>query len=184
MNITKNKERKETNQSEGFPVLPTVTVIRSDKYGTIEGIENDELLTAEELDRMVFKKMWKPILDLPIRKKHQWISPDLDETGELDWGAFGSVDFARLMSKHDKLRYKIDRLKEELADETIFIDIISERIPGKTKYLVLKHLKMGLIELEHISHPDMHALARHYLRASRLRREIRELKQARHQSGP
>ena len=184
MNIKEEKERKEEKESERIPVSPTVTIVQPDKNGTIDGLDKDELLSDEELERMVFKQMWKPILDLPVRNKRQWIKPNIDENGDLEWSAFGSVDFARLMPEFDKVKYKIDRLKEELVNETIFIDIINERIKSRAKYLVLKYLKMGLIELEHISDSDMYALARHYLRAWRLHQEIRQLKQARYQAGP
>ena len=180
MNTTKNKERKE---SDRVPVSPTVTIVYPAKNGTIEGLDEEELLTERELEKMVFKQMWEPILELPVRINHQWIRPTIDEDGDLEWGAFGSVDFARMIPAFDKMRYKIDRLKEELADETIFIDIINDRIEGRTKYVVLKNLKMGLIELEHITDPEVHSLARHCLRAWRLRREIRDVQQVKYRSG-
>ena len=127
-----------------------------------------------ELERQAHLKDYGPILALPYKGRKGWIRPDIDETGQLEWVAFGSVGFTRQMAKLNKLRYKIDRLKEELADETIFIGIIRDRIPGKAKYVVLKQLKMGLI-VEHITAPEVRSLARHSLRAWRLRQEIRDV---------
>ena len=58
------------------------------------------------------------------------------------------------------------------------IALVKERLPGKAKYMVLKYLKMGVIELGQIINADMLALARLYLRARRLRDEIWQLEQA------
>ena len=95
-----------------------------------------------------------------------------------DWGAFGTVDFERTMPEFDKARYKADRLREQLTDVAIRMGIVKERLPGKAKYMVLKYLKMGVIELGQIINADMLALARLYLRARRLRDEIWQLEQA------
>lgn len=81
------------------------------------------------------------------------------------------------MPEFDKVRYKADKLREQLKDLMIRIGLVKERLPGKAKYMVLKYLKMGVIELEHISSFDMWCLARLYLRARRLRDEIRRLEQ-------
>ncbi len=56
--------------------------------------------------------------------------------------------------------------------------IVNERLKTRAKYTVLKYLKMGIIELEHIVDNDMRALARLYLRIRRLRKEIAELREA------
>ena len=168
---------------EGIPVSAVLTIERSDRYGSIEGLEEDEMAGPVELERQAHLKDYGPIMALPYRGRKGGSRPDIDESGDIEWGAFGSVDFSRLMPKFDKMRYKIDRLKEELADATIFIDIIRDRIPGNDKYVILKQLKMGLIELEHITDPEVHSLARHCLRAWRLRREIRDVQQAKYRSG-
>lgn len=80
------------------------------------------------------------------------------------------------MYPFDKLRFKVDKLREQLKDLVIRIGIVKERLPGRAKYLVIKYLKMGVIELGHISSFDMLCLARLYLRACRLRDEIGRLK--------
>jgi hypothetical protein len=58
------------------------------------------------------------------------------------------------------------------------LSIVNERIETRAKYLVLKYLRMGIIELEHIVNNDMLALARLYLRARKMRTEIAELREA------
>ena len=59
----------------------------------------------------------------------------------------------------------------------IIFSIVKERIPGRTKYLVLKYLNMGIIELDHIVDADMQALARLYLRARHLRKQVADLRE-------
>jgi hypothetical protein len=58
------------------------------------------------------------------------------------------------------------------------LSIVNERIETRAKYLVLKYLRMGIIELEHIVNNDMLALARLDLRARKMRTEIAELREA------
>ena len=53
-------------------------------------------------------------------------------------------------------------------------------LPGRARNLVLKAVRMGVIELEHIADEDMRALAQWVTRAERLRAEIERL-QARRQ---
>ena len=50
----------------------------------------------------------------------------------------------------------------------------------KVQYLVMKYLRMGVIELEHIENQDMLALAKLWLRARKLQEEIGQLEQASH----
>ncbi len=63
------------------------------------------------------------------------------------------------MPEFDKPRYKADRLREQLRDTLIMMDTAKERLP-KAKYLVLKYLRMGVIEREHIVSEDMREMAR------------------------
>jgi hypothetical protein len=49
--------------------------------------------------------------------------------------------------------------------------IVSERLP-KAQYRVLKYLRSGVINLDHIENMDMLAVAKMWLRTERLREEI------------
>jgi hypothetical protein len=55
---------------------------------------------------------------------------------------------------------------------------VSERIKAEAKYLVLKYLRKNIIGLEHIVNYDMLGLARLYVRALRLQKQIVDLRQA------
>ena len=99
-------------------------------------------------------------------------------SGNVDWGAFGSVDFDRYRGGFDKVRYKADKLRDQLKDLIIMVSIVKERLPEKARYLVIKYLRMGIIGLEHIINADMLALARLCLRVERLRSEIKQLERA------
>ena len=92
--------------------------------------------------------------------------------------AFNTIDFKRLMPEFDKARYKTDKLREELRDALIRLRSVNSRVKDRRKYLVLKHVRMGLLDLDQIVDDDMWNLARLDLRARKLRREIRELTEA------
>ena len=162
---------------EGVVVPESALLKRERKYGSIEGLPDEELAEPDELERMVFKQEWGPILALPVQGSKCGIRPNIDDDGRVDWGAFATVDFDRDRSEFDKARYKADKLKERLKDLVIMLSIVSERIPGRAKYKVLKLVRMGVIDIGDIADNQMYFLAEMYLRALRLRREIKELQE-------
>ena len=159
-------------------VVPQSLLLRrssADQYGHVPGIPDEDLADPYELERQVYLEELGPILALPVRNKGAWIRPALDGDGGVDWGAFGTIDFQRMVPEFDKARYKADKLREELGDILIRLHSVNSRTKDRRKYLVLKHVRMGIIDLDHIVDDDMWNLARLYLRARRMRKEIREL---------
>ena len=169
----------ETCDNIVVPVSALVRVERETDYGSVPGLSDDELADPAELERWVMIEQWGPILSLPVSGRQGGIRPEVDESGYLDWGAFGTIDFDRIRGPFDKARYKADMLREELKDAVIMLSIVNERIAGREKYLVLKHLRMGIIDFEHIVDSDMRAIAKWHLRVRRLREEISQIEQAR-----
>ncbi|MHC4728570.1 MAG: hypothetical protein ACYS17_15225 [Planctomycetota bacterium] len=162
-------------------IVPESALLRKERcsrYGSVSGLDDEELADPDELERQVLREELGPVLALPVKGRKNWIQPAVDESGGVDWGAFASVDFSRAMPEFDKARYKADRLQEKVRDLLIMFSIVSERLPGKTKYKVLKYLKMGRIELENIVNWDMWELAKLYLRIRRLREEIADCREA------
>ena len=151
---------------------------RKDRYGSVPGLDDNELADPDELERQVLREEFGPVLALPVSGGKCFIRANIDQDGSVDWGAFGTVDFDRYGGGFDKVRYKADKVREQLKDLLILLSIVNERIKTRAKYLVLKFLRMGVIELEHIANNDMLALARLYLRARRMRKEIAELREA------
>lgn len=159
------------------PASPLLAEDRKARYGHVAGLDDDELADPYELEKQVLLADWGPILALPVRTGRSWIQPTLSEDFGVDYGAFASVDFERTVPEFDKLRYKADKLREDLRDVLIMASTISYRLP-RAKYRVLKYLRLGIIELEHIESLDMHELGRLHLRALRLQRQIKELREA------
>ena len=168
-------EAVEFNEVDEVPVSAVLTVQRKSRYGSVPGLDDSELADPVELEREIMQAEWGPVLALPVQGSGSGIRPVVDESGGLDWGAFGTVDFERHRGGFDKVRYKADKLREQLKDIVIRIGIVAGRMPGGAKYVVLKYLKMGIIELKHVTDGDMWALARLYMRGWRLRKEISRL---------
>ena len=152
--------------------------LKSNKYGSVPGLDDSELADPNELERQVLRQEFGPILALPVKAGKCGIRPEIDENGNVDWGAFGSVDFDRYSGGFDKARYKADKIREQFNDLRIRFSIVRDRIKAEAKYTVLKYLRTNIIALEHIVNDDMLALARLYLRAMRLQKEIDDLRQA------
>jgi hypothetical protein len=147
------------------------------RYGSVEGLEDEELATPEEFERLLELAEWGPVLRLPVRQRSA-IRPSYDEDGRLDWGAFGTVDFERYGPRYDREQREIEELREQRRDALIAVSIIRRRLP-RAGFQVLKLLERGVIEMEHIESFDMYHLARFYLRAKRLADEIQRLEEKR-----
>ncbi|MGA2497670.1 MAG: hypothetical protein ABSH20_08000 [Tepidisphaeraceae bacterium] len=152
-----------------------VEVERPRGYGSVPGLDDEELADPEELERWVMLEQWGPILALPTPVRSGF-HPSRDEFGNLD-GAFGSVDFERLYGRFDKARYKAGKLREQLRYTLIMLEMVMRRLPGRSKFMVLRLLRTNVIDLDHIDDERMHAIARWYLRSIRLREEIQQLRE-------
>jgi len=164
---------KEDWEVDGLPVSGLARVKRKCRYGTVPGLPVEELADPDELERPAMRAEWEPVLALPVRTGQGWIQ----RSCSVDFDAFGTVDFERSMPAIDTLRYKTERVREKLRDVLILIGIVSERLTNARRQ-ILKYLRTGVIELEHIQNEDMLALSRLYLRARRLQEQIRELREA------
>ena len=165
---------------QGIVVPASVLVKREqvNRYGSIEGLDDEELADPEELERQVYAEEWAPILALPKPKSTCDIKPAIGEDGRPDWGAFGTVDFERHSGGFDRARYKAEREREQLRDKLIMMAIVKERLPREASRSVLKYLAKGVITTEHIVNEDMLALAKLSLEVERKKAEIARLYEA------
>ncbi|MFH1616463.1 MAG: hypothetical protein ABIG61_15420, partial [Planctomycetota bacterium] len=115
---------------------------RKDRYGSVPGLDDSELANPDELERMVYREEFGPILALPIQGNRCSLRPAIDEDGSVSWGAFGTVDFER-MYPFNKVLYKADKLREQIKNVLIMFSIVNERLEPKAKYTVLKYLERG-----------------------------------------
>jgi len=150
--------------------------VRGEGYGSVAGLEDEQLAGPAELERQVMIAEWGPILQLPVRRRGGWIRPTIDEDGDLDWGAFGTVDFARLREPFDKALFKADRLQEELRHQVIMLETTGSHIPMALRLRILDEGRRGVLDLDEVEDMNEWFFARRYLRVKRLRNEIRELR--------
>ena len=176
--MQQTSEFEDTYEVVDVPVSAILKPLRKKGYGSVPGLDDEELADPVELEKQVIRDELAPILALPVKGQRSSIRPVIDESFGVDWGAFSTVDFDRYRPELDKARYKAAKLREELKDLSIRIGIVRERLPGKAKYLVFKYLQKGIIELAHIDNMDMLILARLWLRAEGLRQEIYQLEKA------
>ena len=120
----------ERNLAGGIEVPESVLIrrLRPNKYGSVPGLDDSELVNPDELERQVLEQEFAPVLALPDKPGRSCIRPSTDEGGRIDWGAFGTVDFDRSRPQFDKLRYKADKVAEQLKDLLIMFGIVNERI--------------------------------------------------------
>jgi hypothetical protein len=147
---------------------------RVNRYGSIPGLPDEELADPDELGRCIFRDEWGPVLLLPKTKSSRF-NPAWNWSVDIDFNAFASVDFERTQPQFDKLRYKIEKLREKLKDMVFMLKIMSARIPGRAKLKILRLVKKGLLDIGDIVDNQMYFLAEMYLRAWNLREEVERL---------
>ncbi len=165
---------------EGVEVAPSAVLKRlrrSKGYGSIQDLPNDELADLAELERQIFRNEFEAILCLPTPRSGRY-NPARDTSADVDFNAFACVDFQRTQPEFDKAKYKADKLGEQLKDLVIMINIVSDRIPGKAKYAILKQVRMGIIEADDIEDWNMWQLAKLHVRIIDLRKQVSELREA------
>ena len=172
----KQRIRIEVFDGVEVPVSPLLKRERSNRYGSIPDLDDEELIEPAEIDRVFLREVFGPLLALPVKGKKGGIKPNIDEDGTVEWGAFGTVDFDKYV-EFDKLRYKADKLREELFNERIMMEILSERIKDKNKYAIIERVCQGTLDLGEIADFDLYFLAQRYLWAKRKQREIIELEE-------
>ena len=169
-------EFEEISKARGVPVLRLMPLRRENSYGSVPGLDDEELADPRELERQVMLEEWGPVLRLPVRGSKHHLRPHMDESFGVDFGAFGTVDFSRTMPEFDTRLYVADKLQQRLNDILVMLAMVSARLPN-AKYKVLKLIERKKLELEHISNEDMRALALYHLRAIRLQKRIARLRE-------
>jgi hypothetical protein len=167
----------EIYQGIEVPESVLVKLEQKNRYGSVPGLDDEELADPEELERQVMLQEFEAILALPKPPRRGNIKPAVDESGGVDWGAFGTVDFARTRPAFNSSRARARELRGKLKDKLILLAIVKERLPFQAK-LVLKYLVKGIITLEHITNADMLAAARLLLEARKLQKELWKAQQA------
>lgn len=173
------KQDKVSGIGRGRQPRVPVCVERYGGYGSVPGLEDKELADPAELERQVAHDEWGPILALPVYRGGSWIRPTIDEKGHYDWGAFSTQDFERLYGSFDKVRYKIDRLEEELQWAVIKFEAVARKVPKEMIFRLMRDLRGGAIAPDDIEDLDQYFFAVRYLRMRGLQDEIRELRRRR-----
>ena len=159
------------------PESPLLKRQQANRYGSVEGLPDEELADPDELERLYLIEEFAPVLALPEKKSRKsWIQPNIDEDGKIELGAFGTVDFDKYKPKFDKMLCKADWLAEEVANQCLMMETISARIKTVAKYKVIEYVKNGILDIGDIVDFDMYCLAERYMRTKRLFREMAELR--------
>lgn len=165
---------------DDLPVGVRLQPLRRDRWGKVPGLDEQELACPRELERLWLRDELGPVLDLPHSRTTSF-RPNVDEDGQVNWGAFGTVDFERQQATHDKMRYRIEQLREEIADQVILLDLLNQRVQVTAKWRVIKYVRMGWMDVDDIQHMELWQLAKVYLRIVYLKAQVRQLQNLRQQ---
>jgi len=161
----------QTMEEEQIVAGRVLVRVEKNEYGSIPGLDDEELADPLELERQVLVSEWWPVLALPCPEPRSDIRPAVDEAGGVDWGAFGTVDFERYRSSSGRGQTNVRELREMWRDKLVMLSIVQARLPRQARE-VLKHFQLGTIELEHIQDMDVVTAARLHSEAQKLRRKM------------
>ena len=164
-----NVQMEEIDENE-LPVSGVVRVQRRKGYGTIPDLDDEVPADIGELQRLVAYSMYGPVIDLPGRGGRLG-HVVLDADGEVDWEAVGPAGGRRRRATPGVVG-RAGQLREELAHVVGLIGLLEQRVPGTAKYLVLKYVRMGILDLEHVSRHELRQVAQLEARARALRAEL------------
>jgi len=159
------------------PLWAVLAKKRSNKYGGVPDLPDEELADPEELERQVHREEFGPVLLLPGGPGEPEFFPGVDEQGDVDWGAFGTVDFDRMRPKKSETRHRLAELGARLKDTIIIMQVMEHRLPRFTRGQVLWHVKRGVLDIGDIADMDLYQFVVLGRRADRLRAEIAELQE-------
>jgi hypothetical protein len=160
---------EEIDASE-LPVSGVVRVQRRTGYGTVADLEDEAPADIGELQRTIAYEMYGPIIDLPGRGRRLG-HVVLDANGEVDWDAIGPAGGWRRRAQPAPDGCA-GELRAELARTIGLIGLVKERVPGTAKYLVLKYVRMGILDVEHVTNHDLRELVKLEARARQLREQL------------
>lgn len=156
-------DSEEIDQDE-LPVIGSIQVIRTTGYGTVADLDGEEPADIHEIQCMAAWQMYAPLLALPGR----YGQPGrvvLDADGEIDWDRIGPA--GRRQRRPQQRRTEGDDLRRVLG----LISLLMERIPGTAKYTVLRYVRMGILDVEHVTHVDLRAVAQLEIQARQLQQK-------------
>lgn len=174
-------ETRYMNVEDGIevPEPGVLRVERLSRHGSIPYLRDSELADVRKLEQAVYREMWKPLMVLPKPVRNWRPYAKLDADGRLDWGAFGTVDFERMHGHGCPWTYREQQIRDDLMHATIMLEMVEERLPRHTQLPVLRLVRQGVLDIDDIENPHMHAIARWDTRVRRLRQELRTLQEAR-----
>jgi hypothetical protein len=161
---------------DDVPVSPLFSEERRSRYGSVPGLDDEELADPCELEHQIMLQDWGPILALrPTRDDFflhgQW------ENG-VDASAFNTHDFVRKHGEFDRYRYALSHAHRELREATWMFEGLIDRVKSPHKYLVLEYLQRGIINSSHCV-GDMQGVAVWDARIKSVQDKIRRIKDAR-----
>jgi hypothetical protein len=169
------EQASETEDDFEVPASALVRVEQSRGYGSVPGLDDDELADPDRLERQAYLADWGPILALPMPRHWQGPRPTRDEFGNWDWGCYGTVDYLRDQPVFDKARYKLGKLREQLRNELIMVELVREHVRPAERGRVRDLALYSEIELEEVADCDERAYAKWLRRVRALAAQIQRL---------
>jgi len=152
-----------------LPVNGAIRVRRQRGYGSIPDLDDEAPVDVAELERLIAWQQYGPILALPDRYG-RGARLVLSAQGEIDWDRMRPAGGRRVRRASPDRQGTQQRA--ELAHVLGLIGLLNQRVPGTAKYLVLKYVRMGVLELEHVTSHDLRQLVKLEAKARQLRAEL------------
>ncbi len=172
-----NELTDEECEVDDVPISPLFSEERRNPYGSVPGLDDEELADPCELEHQIMLQDWGVVLALPPTEDDFFLHGQW-ENG-VDVSAFNTHDFARKRGEFDRYRCALSHANRELREATWMFETLNDRVESPAKYLVLDYLDKGVINSSHCV-GDMHGLAVWNARIRSVHEKIRRIREARY----
>lgn len=129
---------------DDVPVSPLFSEERGNRYGSVPGLDDEELADPRELERQLLLQDWGPILALRPTKDDFFLHGQW-ENG-VDVSAFNTHDYHRRYGGFDRCRYALAQARREYREAVWMLETLIDRVKSPAKYAVLEYLQSGVID--------------------------------------
>ena len=155
------------------PSPASLKIERKNKYGSVEGLDDSEVIDPMELERQVILNEFKSIFFIPLQRQNEGIR-------NVMWN---SEDFLKsvldpiCIKKPQIEKSNLDKLRDKLRFTSNMINNMYNTQPDRKKRITLKYLLMGWISPKDIIDRNLKTCAEWCLRSIQLQKEIKQLEQ-------
>jgi hypothetical protein len=163
---TQSIEEDICEEIDDLPVSAALAKSQQNPYGSVPGLDDEELADPEEIERVVMWQVWGPVLRLRSSQGRTWTRSGRQSWNAPDWEALGMVECQEPVLGGRPAWLVRNNELSQLWRVLGALEVVATRLPGRARRLLLKYVQSGLVEIEHVADLDMRAVVKLFIEAT------------------